>query len=166
MLTLCLDGCENKKCEFYAVCESDGVSEASCVCPKHCEEGTVSSLCHLFFFYKWAFSHYPAFETQNSCIGIEKTTMPQYLSGADCVLSSQRILFTDQTTPSCRKILLLCVSWRTIPWLEFPPLKFCFVLSAFQREGALSYLVTDWNHYMYRYLMYWFCLCRIVINAH
>lgn len=37
------DGCENKKCEFYAVCESDGVSEASCVCPKHCEEGTVST---------------------------------------------------------------------------------------------------------------------------
>ncbi|KPI94910.1 Agrin [Papilio xuthus] len=34
------DGCENKKCEHYAVCESDGVSEASCVCPKHCEEGT------------------------------------------------------------------------------------------------------------------------------
>uniref|UniRef100_A0A2A4IXP1 Agrin n=1 Tax=Heliothis virescens TaxID=7102 RepID=A0A2A4IXP1_HELVI len=34
------NGCENKKCEFYAVCESDGVSEASCVCPKHCEEGT------------------------------------------------------------------------------------------------------------------------------
>lgn len=35
------DGCENKKCEFYAVCESDGVTEASCVCPKHCEDGTV-----------------------------------------------------------------------------------------------------------------------------
>ncbi|KAG6440444.1 hypothetical protein O3G_MSEX001274 [Manduca sexta] len=34
------NGCENKKCEFYAVCESDGISEASCVCPKHCEEGT------------------------------------------------------------------------------------------------------------------------------
>ncbi|XP_047511695.1 agrin-like [Pieris napi] len=34
------NGCENKKCDFYAVCESDGVSEASCVCPKHCEEGT------------------------------------------------------------------------------------------------------------------------------
>ncbi|XP_068626565.1 agrin-like [Battus philenor] len=34
------NGCENKKCEYYAVCESDGVSEASCVCPKHCEEGT------------------------------------------------------------------------------------------------------------------------------
>ncbi|CAH0727341.1 unnamed protein product, partial [Brenthis ino] len=34
------NGCENKKCEFYAVCESDGVSEASCVCPKHCEDGT------------------------------------------------------------------------------------------------------------------------------
>ncbi|GBP15556.1 Agrin [Eumeta japonica] len=33
-------GCENKKCEFYAICESDGVSEASCVCPKHCEDGT------------------------------------------------------------------------------------------------------------------------------
>ncbi|XP_028029690.1 agrin-like [Bombyx mandarina] len=34
------NGCENKKCEYYAVCESDGISEASCVCPKHCEEGT------------------------------------------------------------------------------------------------------------------------------
>ncbi|XP_045445693.1 agrin-like [Melitaea cinxia] len=34
------NGCENKKCEFYAVCESDGVTEASCVCPKHCEDGT------------------------------------------------------------------------------------------------------------------------------
>ncbi|XP_064076918.1 agrin-like [Vanessa tameamea] len=34
------NGCENKKCEYYAVCESDGVSEASCVCPKHCEDGT------------------------------------------------------------------------------------------------------------------------------
>ncbi|XP_075973420.1 agrin-like isoform X2 [Anticarsia gemmatalis] len=39
------NGCENKKCEFYAVCESDGVSEASCVCPKHCEEGTTEEVC-------------------------------------------------------------------------------------------------------------------------
>ncbi|GIX79190.1 hypothetical protein CEXT_221051 [Caerostris extrusa] len=29
-------GCENKKCEFYAVCESNGKNEARCVCPHSC----------------------------------------------------------------------------------------------------------------------------------
>ncbi|GFQ94816.1 histone-lysine N-methyltransferase SETMAR [Trichonephila clavata] len=30
------DGCENKKCEFYAVCESNGKNEARCICPHSC----------------------------------------------------------------------------------------------------------------------------------
>ncbi|XP_067139289.1 agrin-like isoform X1 [Centruroides vittatus] len=30
------NGCENKKCEFYAVCESDGQGEAKCICPQFC----------------------------------------------------------------------------------------------------------------------------------
>ena len=31
------DGCENKKCDHYAECESDSGGEANCVCPKSCE---------------------------------------------------------------------------------------------------------------------------------
>ncbi|KOC64151.1 Agrin, partial [Habropoda laboriosa] len=31
------NGCENKKCEFYAECESDSAGEAKCVCPSKCE---------------------------------------------------------------------------------------------------------------------------------
>lgn len=34
------DGCENKKCDFYAVCESDGAGDAKCICPSNCPEGT------------------------------------------------------------------------------------------------------------------------------
>ncbi|GFS69617.1 hypothetical protein NPIL_186102 [Nephila pilipes] len=30
------NGCENKKCEFYAVCESNGKNEARCICPHSC----------------------------------------------------------------------------------------------------------------------------------
>ncbi|KOX73004.1 Agrin [Melipona quadrifasciata] len=30
-------GCENKKCDFYAECESDSAGEAKCVCPTKCE---------------------------------------------------------------------------------------------------------------------------------
>ncbi|GFS87145.1 hypothetical protein NPIL_582581 [Nephila pilipes] len=29
-------GCENKRCEYYAVCESDGRGKGKCVCPKTC----------------------------------------------------------------------------------------------------------------------------------
>ncbi|XP_043517469.1 agrin-like isoform X1 [Frieseomelitta varia] len=31
------NGCENKKCDFYAECESDSAGEAKCVCPIKCE---------------------------------------------------------------------------------------------------------------------------------
>nr|XP_050849942.1 agrin-like isoform X3 [Vespula vulgaris] len=31
------NGCENKKCEHYAECESDSAGEAKCVCPTKCE---------------------------------------------------------------------------------------------------------------------------------
>ncbi|CAL7951552.1 unnamed protein product [Xylocopa violacea] len=31
------NGCENKKCDFYAECESDSAGEAKCVCPSKCE---------------------------------------------------------------------------------------------------------------------------------
>lgn len=39
------DGCENKKCDFYSVCESDGVSEGKCVCPQSCNDAKVSNWC-------------------------------------------------------------------------------------------------------------------------
>ena len=32
------DGCENKKCEYYAKCESDSSGEAKCICPNKCDE--------------------------------------------------------------------------------------------------------------------------------
>ncbi|XP_053970989.1 agrin-like isoform X3 [Hylaeus volcanicus] len=31
------NGCENKKCDYYAKCESDSAGEAKCVCPSKCE---------------------------------------------------------------------------------------------------------------------------------
>ncbi|XP_017763694.1 PREDICTED: agrin-like [Eufriesea mexicana] len=31
------NGCENKKCDFYAECESDSTGEAKCVCPRKCD---------------------------------------------------------------------------------------------------------------------------------
>ncbi|XP_050484807.1 agrin-like isoform X6 [Bombus huntii] len=34
------NGCENKKCDFYAECESDSAGEAKCVCPSKCETTT------------------------------------------------------------------------------------------------------------------------------
>lgn len=37
------DGCENKKCEFYATCESNGAAEGRCVCPHSCEDAAVSN---------------------------------------------------------------------------------------------------------------------------
>lgn len=36
------DGCENKKCDFYSVCESDGATEGRCVCPQSCTDSKVS----------------------------------------------------------------------------------------------------------------------------
>nr|XP_024219435.1 agrin-like isoform X3 [Halyomorpha halys] len=36
------NGCENKKCEFYAVCQIDSGGEANCVCPSNCSEETNS----------------------------------------------------------------------------------------------------------------------------
>lgn len=30
------DGCENKKCDHYSICESDGSGAAKCVCPEAC----------------------------------------------------------------------------------------------------------------------------------
>ncbi|KAG8193212.1 hypothetical protein JTE90_005560 [Oedothorax gibbosus] len=38
------NGCENKKCEFYAVCESNGKNEARCICPHSCIK-VESSVC-------------------------------------------------------------------------------------------------------------------------
>nr|CAH7713081.1 unnamed protein product [Callosobruchus chinensis] len=32
------NGCENKKCDFYSVCESDGATEGRCVCPQTCSD--------------------------------------------------------------------------------------------------------------------------------
>nr|CAD7395885.1 unnamed protein product [Timema cristinae] len=32
------NGCENKKCDHYAICESDGTGTAKCVCPESCIE--------------------------------------------------------------------------------------------------------------------------------
>ncbi|KAJ9583858.1 hypothetical protein L9F63_021797, partial [Diploptera punctata] len=32
------NGCENKKCDYYAICESDGSGNAKCVCPEACIE--------------------------------------------------------------------------------------------------------------------------------
>ncbi|XP_030748435.1 agrin-like isoform X2 [Sitophilus oryzae] len=32
------NGCENKKCDFYSVCESDGVTEGRCICPQKCTD--------------------------------------------------------------------------------------------------------------------------------
>ncbi|XP_076261775.1 agrin-like isoform X1 [Rhynchophorus ferrugineus] len=37
------NGCENKKCEFYAVCESDGVTEGRCVCPLKCTDAKLNN---------------------------------------------------------------------------------------------------------------------------
>ncbi|XP_051154479.1 agrin-like isoform X3 [Leptopilina boulardi] len=34
------NGCENKKCDYYAECESDNGGEANCICPKSCENVT------------------------------------------------------------------------------------------------------------------------------
>ena len=33
---LCTDGCEQKQCDFYGVCESDSAGGTKCVCPKNC----------------------------------------------------------------------------------------------------------------------------------
>ncbi|CAH0561782.1 unnamed protein product [Brassicogethes aeneus] len=32
------NGCENKKCDFYSICESDGATEGKCICPGSCFE--------------------------------------------------------------------------------------------------------------------------------
>ncbi|XP_063914885.1 agrin-like isoform X2 [Zophobas morio] len=32
------NGCENKKCDFYSVCERDTATEGRCVCPKSCTD--------------------------------------------------------------------------------------------------------------------------------
>lgn len=32
-----LDGCENKNCDFYSTCESDGITEGRCICPENCD---------------------------------------------------------------------------------------------------------------------------------
>ncbi|XP_058793471.1 agrin-like isoform X2 [Phymastichus coffea] len=32
------NGCENKKCEHYGICESEPSGEAKCICPSNCEE--------------------------------------------------------------------------------------------------------------------------------
>nr|CAD7199575.1 unnamed protein product [Timema douglasi] len=32
------NGCENKKCDHYAICESDGSGTAKCICPESCIE--------------------------------------------------------------------------------------------------------------------------------
>ncbi|RZF33915.1 hypothetical protein LSTR_LSTR012257 [Laodelphax striatellus] len=33
------NGCENKKCEFFATCEIDSNGEAQCICPSNCPDG-------------------------------------------------------------------------------------------------------------------------------
>lgn len=40
-------GCENKKCEFYSTCESEGVTEGHCVCPQNCEDSQVNEHTHV-----------------------------------------------------------------------------------------------------------------------
>lgn len=37
------DGCENKNCDFYSTCESDGTTEGRCVCPENCDGEKVSN---------------------------------------------------------------------------------------------------------------------------
>ncbi|KAJ8688469.1 hypothetical protein QAD02_024264 [Eretmocerus hayati] len=32
------NGCENKKCDHYGICESNASGEAKCICPSNCEE--------------------------------------------------------------------------------------------------------------------------------
>ncbi|KAG7310631.1 hypothetical protein JYU34_003427 [Plutella xylostella] len=85
------NGCENKKCEFYAVCESDGVSEASCVCPKHCEEGT---------------------ETEEIC-GSDNKTYSSICSLRDIACRERRHLFVKHmgTCESCASITCPTGTW-------------------------------------------------------
>ncbi|XP_060515918.1 agrin-like isoform X3 [Cylas formicarius] len=37
------NGCENKKCDFYSTCESDGATEGRCVCPEKCSENKLNN---------------------------------------------------------------------------------------------------------------------------
>ena len=38
-------GCENRNCDYYSICESDGSAAAKCVCPESCVEVSgISSL--------------------------------------------------------------------------------------------------------------------------
>ncbi|CAG9855043.1 unnamed protein product [Phyllotreta striolata] len=37
------NGCENKKCDFYSECESDGTSEGRCVCPQSCADSKLNN---------------------------------------------------------------------------------------------------------------------------
>lgn len=32
------DGCDKKRCDFYAVCETDEMGRADCICPKGCSK--------------------------------------------------------------------------------------------------------------------------------
>lgn len=34
--TFLADGCDKKRCDFYATCETDEMGRAECVCPKAC----------------------------------------------------------------------------------------------------------------------------------
>jgi hypothetical protein len=38
-----IDGCENKNCEFYSVCESDGEG-GKCICPQSCVHVSIISV--------------------------------------------------------------------------------------------------------------------------
>ncbi|XP_048504803.1 agrin-like isoform X3 [Athalia rosae] len=39
------NGCENKKCEHYAECDSDSGGEARCICPRNCDNAVETPVC-------------------------------------------------------------------------------------------------------------------------
>jgi hypothetical protein len=45
-----IDGCDQKRCDFYASCEMDEMGRPECVCPKNCSK--VSHLIHILTRFK------------------------------------------------------------------------------------------------------------------
>ncbi|XP_046437323.1 agrin-like isoform X5 [Daphnia pulex] len=39
------DGCDKKRCDFYATCETDEMGRAECVCPKACAKMAITEVC-------------------------------------------------------------------------------------------------------------------------
>ena len=44
--TFLADGCDKKRCDFYATCETDEMGRAECVCPKACTKVRCLNLTH------------------------------------------------------------------------------------------------------------------------